>query len=49
MTTCSERVADVATIAQGLGPGTYTLRYRLMSAEAYAAGKQPAELTIVLR
>jgi hypothetical protein len=46
---CAERVADVATIAEGLGYGTWTLRYRLMSAEAYEAGRQPAELTIVLR
>lgn len=46
---CRERVADVATIAEGLGYGTYTIRYRLMSAEAYAAGRQPDELTIELR
>jgi hypothetical protein len=46
---CRERVADVATIAEGLGYGTYTIRYRLMSAEAYAAGRQPAELTVVLQ
>ena len=46
---CTERVADVATIAEGLGYGTYTLRYRLMSAEAYEIERQPAELTIVLR
>jgi len=46
---CSERVADVATVAEGFGYGTWTIRYRLMSAEAYAAGRQPAELTIVLR
>jgi hypothetical protein len=46
---CAERVADVAPIAEGLGYGTYTLRYRLMTAEAYAAGRQPGELTIVLR
>lgn len=46
---CRERVADVAPIPEGLGPGTYTLRYRLMSADAYAAGIEPADLTIVLR
>jgi hypothetical protein len=46
---CRQRVADVATIPEGLGYGTYTLRYRLMSAEAYLARKNSAELTIVLR
>ncbi len=46
---CRERVADVSTIAGGLGPGKYTLRYRVMSAEAFAAGVQPNELTILLR
>jgi hypothetical protein len=39
----------VAPIPEGLGPGTYTLRYRLITADAYAAGLEPAELTIVLR
>lgn len=46
---CAERVADVAAIPAGLGPGTYTLRYRLMSGEAYAARVEPADLVIVLR
>ena len=46
---CRERVADVAAIPEGLGYGTWTLRYRLMSAEAYEAGASAAELTIVLR
>jgi hypothetical protein len=46
---CGERVADVAVLPEGLGYGTWTLRYRLMSAEAYATGANTAELTIVLR
>jgi hypothetical protein len=46
---CAERVADVVAVPGGLGPGTYTLRYRLMSGEAYVARVPPAELTIVLR
>jgi hypothetical protein len=46
---CRERVADVAPIPEGLAPGTYTLRYRVMSEDAYEAGLEPAELTIVLR
>ncbi len=46
---CRQRVADVATIEGELGRGTYTLRYRLMSEEAYLGRKNTAELTIVLR
>lgn len=46
---CAERVADVVAIPAGLGPGTWTLRYRLMSAEAWAARVPPVDLTIVLR
>lgn len=49
MSACRERTADVALLAGGLEPGTYTIRYRLMSEEAFAVGRQPAELTIVLR
>lgn len=46
---CRARVADVAPIPGGIRPGTYTVRYRLMSAEAYLAGVQPPELSIELR
>jgi hypothetical protein len=46
---CRERVADVAAIPESLAPGTYTLRYRVMSEDAYEEGLEPAELTIVLR
>ena len=46
---CRETVADVAPLPGGIGPGTYTVRYRLMNAEAYTARVPPVELTIVLR
>jgi hypothetical protein len=49
-TRCRERIADVAAIPGGLGPGTYTVRYRGLSEEMmYLGGEQPAELTFVLR
>jgi hypothetical protein len=47
-TNCRERAADVVPIPGGAGPGSYTIRYRLMSEEAYLAGVQPPELKIDL-
>jgi hypothetical protein len=46
---CRQRIADVAVIDRALGAGTYTLRYRMMSEQAFVAARQPPELTIVLQ